>query len=490
MLNKDISNFYEIPHFLKIFKLNLYFLIGVFLILSIIFLILKKNNLGINNIPLFFKNFNLIIFVLSFTFYLYYLFFLFEYKSNFFYIVIIERNVLFLDKSYYFLDLSSLIILYLSYIIGLISFLTLGDRFWGLNYFTSVFFIYFLIIVNLLTQSTNVLEMFFYYELLLLPSVYLVNSLGYSKKVNQSNIYFLVWTQLGSLLSLFGIIYIYFVVGSLDFIILKEYTFTNTEKYLLYLVFFFGFGVKIPIWPLHFWLIKVHVEAPSGFSIFLSGFLVKTAVFCFYKISAIFGIFEIYYIPIILCSCGMLYSSIKMWVQTDIKKLIAYATVLEMNAIFFLFNLNNWTAIKTGIFFLAAHGILSTLMFYLVECIYKRFDTRSIYKLYGLGSVYPMLGVAIWMMLIVFFGLPGTLKFFVEIQLLYFINEFDLLYAFVFLFFFVFISSVGFARCWFSILYGNPGYNEQKTDLEKEEIAIIVFLSFLSFVTILFTSFI
>jgi formate hydrogenlyase subunit 3/multisubunit Na+/H+ antiporter MnhD subunit len=83
------------------------------------------------------------------------------------------------------------------------------------------------------------------------------------------------------------------------------------------------------------------VEAPSGFSIFLSGFLVKSAVFCFYKLILIFNIQCFYLLPVIICIIGMFDASIKMWSQTDIKKLIAYATVQEMNIIFLLFNLGD-----------------------------------------------------------------------------------------------------------------------------------------------------
>lgn len=191
----------------------------------------------------------------------------------------------------------------------------------------------------------------------------------------------------------------------------------------------------------------MHVEAPSGFSIFLSGFLVKSAVYCFYKIILILDIQSFFIIPFFFCVLGMLDSSLKMCVQTDIKKLIAYATVQEMNAIYLLFNLGDSWAINTGLLFVFAHGILSTLMFYLVECVYKRYQSRSLYKIYGVHHLFPHLGIAIWSMLIIFFGFPGSLKFYVELQLFMYLSDISLLLALFVMCIFIFVGAVGFARC-------------------------------------------
>ena len=382
------------------------------------------------------------------------------------------------------LNTSSLILTFLCYLIGFISLLTLNDRFWNKNYFLPVLFLYFLVIVNYLCQASSIFELFIYYELLLLPSIYFVYKSGYTKKSYFANVYFFVWTQTGSLIVLLAIVYISVKCGTTEFLYVKNFKFTKDEVYFLYLAFFFGFGVKVPLWPFHFWLIKVHVEAPSGFSIYLSGFLVKTAVFCFYKIILLLNIKTFYLIPVLFCLMGMLDSSLKMWSQTDIKKLIAYATVQEMNAIYLMFNFGDSWSLNSGLIFLLAHGILSALMFFLVECIYKRTNTRSLYKLYGLSQLYPNLHIIAWGMLILYLGLPGTLKFYCEIQLCFLLVSNDGFSAFFILFIFIFLNGVGFAKCWFSILYGHPGYLgklNKKMDLTKEEIMISLLLIGLSF---------
>jgi len=93
-------------------------------------------------------------------------------------------------------------------------------------------------------------------------------------------------------------------------------------------------------------------------------------------------------------------------------------------------------------------------------------------------------------MLLLFFGFPGTLKFYVEIQLCIFLLNYDFTLTFIFIFIFIFLNVIGFARCWFSILYGAPNQDKQlnnlKLDLTQEESLIIFFLWFLSVIPCFF----
>lgn len=485
------SNHRNFNVFLKINYYNTIFLL-VSLILLFIALVVgnRYNYWNTKSRIFFFKNLVLFIFSLSFVIYLFYLYCLLHFRN-----IIATRALVYNDVAAAYLlskqlDTASLIIIFLCYIVGFISIIVLGDRFWANNYPTSLLFLLFLIIINWLCISSSLFELFIYYEFLLLPSILFIYKTGYTKKSHQANIYFFIWTQLGSLFVLLGILYISSRCGTTLFNFIKIFNFTTWETYCLYLVFFFGFGVKVPLWPLHFWLIKVHVEAPSGFSIFLSGFLVKSSVYCFYKTTLLFFIPNYYLLPVVFCIIGMIDSSLKMWTQNDIKKVIAYATVQEMNAIYLLFNIGDSWSTTAGLLFLLAHGILSSLMFFLVECIYKRYNSRSILKVYGVSQLFPNLTIAIWFMLLLFFGLPGTLKFYVEIQLVTILANNDLVAAFIILFIFVFMNVIGFARCWFSILYGHPGYTKKRgslrTDLSSEEILIIFLLSYLSVIICFF----
>jgi NADH-quinone oxidoreductase subunit M len=85
-------------------------------------------------------------------------------------------------------------------------------------------------------------------------------------------------------------------------------------------------------------------------------------------------------------------------------------------------------------------------MFYLIECIYKRTHSRSINEIQGLAEIYPSLGIAIWAMLILFAGLPGTMKFLAEFYVISLLVEFNNIIALVFLFILVLFGSVGFFK--------------------------------------------
>lgn len=418
------------------------------------------------------KTYILTIYLLSFFFISF--FFIYNLKTHFLYPAVLSNTNKFL------IDDISVVMILLCYIIGFISCSTLGDRLWINNINASIYLLYFPCIILLFCQAHSVLELFLYYELLMLPSVYLVYKLGYTKKSYQANVYFFVWTQLGSLIVFLGVCYINLIYGVTAFNVLRVSTFTDFEKNVLFYLFFFGFGIKTPIWPFHFWLTKVHVEAPSGFSIFLSGFLVKTALYCFYKFSLVLNLNSIPLLALIICLLGVFDASLKMWGQVDIKKLIAYATIQEMNCIYFLLCLGDSWSMRIVITFLFAHGMLSALMFYIIELVYKRTSTRSTYKISGLSELYPNLSVVIWIMILMYMGLPCFLKFFVEVSFIAVIFEFNSVIAIFSATILMFIGGIGFIRQWLNILYGHPGYPEVRLDLSKEETTVVGILTFFS----------
>ena len=108
------------------------------------------------------------------------------------------------------------------------------------------------------------------------------------------------------------IAYLITVVGSINFLDIKLYEFSQLESFLLYFFLFMGFGFKVPLWPFHYWLTKTHVEAPAGFSMYLSGFLVKSAVYGFYKLTNLLGNDINTTLFSTICIIGIVDSSLKM----------------------------------------------------------------------------------------------------------------------------------------------------------------------------------
>ena len=260
------------------------------------------------------------------------------------------------------LDFFGFILITLAYLIGIISLLTLDSRLYWSNIRYLLSFNLFLLIVYIYSSVSNILVFFMCYELLLLPSFFIVYFVSPSRRAIQASLYFVIWTQLGSVLVLIAVSYILSISGLYNFSDLKYFNFTNSESTLIIWLLFIGFGIKVPIWPFHYWITKTHVEAPSGFSIYLSGFLVKTALYGFYKLNTCIFSDVDSSIFIAICIMGVIDSSLKMWGQTDLKKLVAYGIIQEMNLIYLTFCWGDSYAILGGIIFTITHALLSALM--------------------------------------------------------------------------------------------------------------------------------
>jgi NADH-quinone oxidoreductase subunit M len=156
-----------------------------------------------------------------------------------------------LFQLHFSLDGFGLILLNLAVLIGLVSLLALDSRFYWKNV-KFIFLCHILIIaVFLFSISSDLISFFIFYEALLIPSFLLVYYVSPYRKAIQASLYFIIWTQLGSFLVLSGVVYIIYNTGLIYFAHLKSYSFSIKEIYLLYGLFFFGFGFKIPIWPFH-----------------------------------------------------------------------------------------------------------------------------------------------------------------------------------------------------------------------------------------------
>lgn len=143
---------------------------------------------------------------------------------------------------------------------------------------------------------------------------------------------------------------------------------------------------------------------------------------------------------------GVIDSSLKMWGQTDLKKLVAYGTIQEMNIIYLTFCWGDSYAVLGGMLFSLTHAFLSTLMFFLVDCIYRRFHTRSIVEINGILHVAPNLGVSILFMLIFFSGIPGTIKFICEFYIFNGLLEISPSLCFILMFIANVVGLVGFSK--------------------------------------------
>lgn len=498
----NINTLYFSRYFVEF---NFYFLFFLFIITTIIFYLNKINS--IQNL-IFISSFNFIklltvagllisffIHILSFWFYCIHSY---NYSLNLFssFNIINFNNINIFENTYSWsflpkifninltLDFFGFILLTLAYIVGFISILALDTRLYWKNIKYIYSFNIFLLIVYFYVTVSNILIFFLCYELLLIPSFLIVYFVSPSRRAIQASLYFVIWTQLGSLLVLIAVAYLLTISGSFEFSDLKFFNFTSSESTIISILLFLGFGFKAPIWPFHYWLTKTHVEAPSGFSIYLSGFLVKTALYGFYKLntSIFIDIDSTFFIAI--CLMGVIDSSLKMWGQTDLKKLVAYGTIQEMNIIYLAFCWGDSYAILGGILFSATHAFLSALMFFLVDCIYRRFHTRSIVEVNGLLHVVPNLGLSILFMLVFFSGLPGTIKFISEFYIFSGFLESSPISCLILMFVANVLGLIGFSKAWFNVVFGLPRKNTKylPMDLTFKESYIILYCFFFLFI--------
>lgn len=404
--------------------------------------------------------------------------------------VFFQPNYIFFKSlSFYFLNYKfsieffGYIFILLAYLVGVISFLCLDSQFYWKN-MKFIFICNFLVLViYFFTVCSDFLLFFIFYESLLIPSFLFVYYTSQYRRGVQASLYFLIWTQIGSFLVLCAMTYMTVCTGSTSFNAARFFVFTSNEVWVLYFLLFMGFGFKIPVWPFHYWLTKTHVEAPAGFSIFLSGFLVKSAVYGFYRLSNLLGgdidttFFSV--LPIL----GVLDSSLKMWGQIDLKKLVAYCTIQEMSLLYLVFIWGDTLCFIGGILLCITHSLLSSLMFFLVDCIQRRYKTRLVTELSGIIHTTPNLGISLILMVVLYSGIPGSLKFSSEVYIYSGLLENSPASSIILLFGSNLLGLLGFSKCWFNVIFGLNLKNQKKPpiDLTFKELLIIFICIFFSF---------
>lgn len=172
-----------------------------------------------------------------------------------------------------------------------------------------------------------------------------------------------------------------------------------------------------------------------------------------------------------------------MWGQTDLKKIAAYGTIQEMNLIYLALVLGDVFSIYCAILFVLTHAYLSAFMFFLVDCIYRRFHTRAVTSINGIFSLCPNLAISILCMLICFSGLPGTVKFSVEFLLFSGLLEYSLFFCILIMLVANVFGLIGFSKNWFNSLFGlkikKVGY--AILDMTAKELLLIFILIFFLF---------
>ena len=274
------------------------------------------------------------------------------------------------------------------------------------------------------------LDFFLFYvfwEVMLVPMYFLIGVWGGPRKLYAA-IKFFLYTLFGSVLLLLGILALYFSYPSIaaqhpeiaaqfgsgsTFDVLAFHAIAPylpfTLQYWIFLAFFVGFAIKVPMFPFHTWLPDAHVEAPTAGSVILAGVLLKMGTYGFLRFSLpILPDGTKYFVPmmIVLSIIGIVYGALVAMMQPDMKKLVAYSSVSHMGFIMLGMFALNPNGLNGSIIQQINHGISTGALFLIVGLIYDRRHTREISEFGGISNVMPVFAVVFLIMTMSSIGLP------------------------------------------------------------------------------------
>jgi NADH-quinone oxidoreductase subunit M len=259
--------------------------------------------------------------------------------------------------------------------------------------------------------SLDLFLFYIFWEAMLIPMYLLIGVWGGPNRVYAA-IKFFLYTLVGSVLMLVGIIVLYINTGkSFDILQMMTMNYQYNMQLILFWAFFAAFAVKVPMFPVHTWLPDAHTEAPTAGSVILAGILIKMGAYGFLRFSMpLFPEATKAMSPamMILSVIAIIYGGIICLGQTDLKRLIAYSSVSHMGFVTLGIFALNVQGIQGGILQMINHGIVTGALFLCVGIIYDRTHTRQIADYGGTAAVMPIYAAFFMVFTLASVGLPGT----------------------------------------------------------------------------------
>ena len=262
------------------------------------------------------------------------------------------------------------------------------------------YYVFLLILAGAMTGvfvSLDLLLFYLFFEASLVPMFFLIGIWGGDRRIYAA-VKFFIYTSVGSLLMLAGILALYFIYSTFDYTTILAAMSTGPNllssraEFWLFLAFAFAFCIKVPLFPLHTWLPDAHTEAPTAGSVILAGVLLKMGTYGLLRFNlGLFPEMSRQFAPVMitLAIVGIIYGALVAMVQPDVKRLVAYSSVSHMG--FVVLGLFSFTdlGMQGALYQMLNHGVSTGALFLFVGFIYERRHTRMISDFGGLATPMP-----------------------------------------------------------------------------------------------------
>ena len=276
-------------------------------------------------------------------------------------------------------------------------------------------------------SANDMFVFFLFWELELIPAYFLIGgdfTADKNEDSKKSAIKFVLFTFLGSMIMLLGILLLHFynytTTGTLSASFENILTSGIPQNIQIFIAicFLIGFGVKLPIIPLHTWLPDAHTNAPTPISMILAGILLKTGAYGIYRFNyeMMDETFQtIAPILAILALINIIYTAFVAYAQTDIKRIVAYSSISNMGLILLGLCAFNQMGLSASVFHMVAHALVTCGLFMICGIVYLRCKTRNINLLSGIAVNMPRLFGFATLIVLASIGIPAFAPFISEI---------------------------------------------------------------------------
>ncbi len=263
--------------------------------------------------------------------------------------------------------------------------------------------------------AADALLFYFFWELALIPVYFLCSIWGGEKRIAVTFKFF-IYTFIGSLLMLVGILFVYAHTADHSFALQSFYNVQLTGKQQAYVfaLFFIAFAIKMPIFPLHTWQPDAYEQAPTATTMILSGVMVKMGLFAVIRwvLPMVPGAVKGHALFVIILSViGMVYASLIAIKQDDIKRLIAYSSIAHIGLMCAAIFTQNQIGLEGVMIQMFNHGINVIGLWIVADVIEQQLGTRKFSELGGLAQKAPTLAILLVVMALANVALPLTNAF-------------------------------------------------------------------------------